>query len=60
MEKLEQLKHEGVLDMISQLGTLTDDEVDTLKYMFYERWGNASYGMCLNPLFLLLLLVFVV
>ena len=32
---------------------LTDDEVDTLMYMFYERWGNASYGMCLNPLFLL-------
>ena len=30
MEKLEQLKHEGVLDMISQLGTLTDDELEAL------------------------------
>ena len=30
MEKLEQLKHEGILDLISQLGTLTDDELDAL------------------------------
>ena len=30
MTNLEQLKHEGILDMISQLGTLTDDELEEL------------------------------
>ena len=30
MDNLEQLRHEGILDMISQLGTLTDDEVEEL------------------------------
>ena len=30
IEKIEQLKHEGILDMISQLGTLTDDELEAL------------------------------
>tara|TARA_R100001163_G_scaffold65486_2_gene62831 strand:+ start:669 stop:788 length:120 start_codon:yes stop_codon:yes gene_type:complete len=30
MTNLEQLRHEGILDMISQLGTLTDDEVEEL------------------------------
>tara|TARA_R100001443_G_scaffold82432_1_gene89386 strand:+ start:742 stop:861 length:120 start_codon:yes stop_codon:yes gene_type:complete len=30
MTNLEQLRHEGILDMISQLSTLTDDEVEEL------------------------------
>ncbi len=30
MDSLEQLRHEGILDMISQLGTLTDDELESL------------------------------
>ena len=30
MTNLEQLKHEGILDMISQLSTLTDDELEEL------------------------------
>ena len=30
MDSLEQLKHEGILDMISQLGTLTDEELEAL------------------------------
>jgi len=30
MDSLEQLKHDGIMDMISQLGTLTDDEVEEL------------------------------
>ena len=30
MTNLEQLKHEGILDMISQLGELTDDELEEL------------------------------
>ena len=30
MDNLEQLRHEGILDMISQLSTLTDDEVEEL------------------------------
>jgi len=30
MTNLEQLKHEGILDLISQLGTLTDDELEEL------------------------------
>ena len=31
MDKIyEQLKHEGILGMISELGTLTDDELDQL------------------------------
>ena len=32
---------------------MTQDELDTLIDMFYSRWGNAMFGMCLNPLFLL-------
>ena len=30
MTSLEQLKHEGILDLISQLGELTDDELEEL------------------------------
>ena len=30
MDSLEQLRHEGILDMISQLGTLTDEELESL------------------------------
>ena len=30
MTNLEQLKHEGILNLISELGTLTDDELDQL------------------------------
>ena len=30
MDNLEQLRHEGILDMISQLATLTDDELEEL------------------------------
>ena len=30
MDNLEQLRHEGILDMISQLGKLTDDELEEL------------------------------
>jgi|TARA_B100000073_G_scaffold319829_1_gene299056 hypothetical protein len=30
MDNLEQLKHEGILDMISQLVTLTDEELESL------------------------------
>ena len=30
MEKLEQLKKEGILDLISELGKLTDEELELL------------------------------
>ena len=30
MEKLEQLKKEGILDLISELGKLTDEELEIL------------------------------
>ena len=30
MEKLEQLKEEGILDLISELGKLTDEELELL------------------------------
>ena len=30
MDNLEQLRHEGILGMISELGTLTDDELESL------------------------------
>ena len=30
MDNLEQLRHEGILDMISQLSTLTDKELEEL------------------------------
>ena len=30
MDSLEELRHEGILDMISQLGTLTDEELESL------------------------------
>tara|TARA_B100001123_G_C15190233_1_gene979026 strand:+ start:497 stop:934 length:438 start_codon:yes stop_codon:yes gene_type:complete len=32
---------------------LTDDELDMLITMFYERFGNSMYGMSLNPRWLL-------
>ena len=30
MEKLEQLKKEGILDLISELGKLTDEELEAM------------------------------
>jgi len=30
MDNLEQLKHESIMDMISQLVTLTDEELESL------------------------------
>ena len=32
---------------------LKDEEVDMLMSMFWDKFGNAMYGMALNPLFLL-------
>lgn len=32
---------------------LTDEETDILWNMYYERWGNASFGRCLHPYWLL-------
>jgi hypothetical protein len=32
---------------------MTEEELDILQEMFYQRFGTARNGMCLNPLFLL-------
>ena len=32
---------------------MTSEEVDILLHMFTEKFGTATWGMCLNPLFLL-------
>ena len=32
---------------------LKDEEVDMLMSMFWDKFGNAMFGMALNPLFLL-------
>ena len=40
MTNLEQLRHEGILDMISQLGTLTDEELEAL--VLANETGNIG------------------
>ena len=32
---------------------MTEDELNSLMGMFWEKFGTSSYGMCMNPLFLL-------
>ncbi len=42
--------HSEIMDGKRQI---TDEELNTLIIMFQEKFGTASYGMSLNPLFLL-------
>ena len=41
MEKLEQLKKEGILDLISELGKLTDEELELLVQASQSQIGVA-------------------